>query len=104
MVVDGRQLAYFARKSPSRDEPDISLHARAARRAAPLGRIGEWFTWAGPIGIDESAPTVAELRQRCGNAPLMHVGIPDSTAMSRARYRLPRPLPPPPPPKAKVGG
>lgn len=105
---DGQeQLAYFAREvGIGRDSAGyLSLHARATP-ARHLGRIGEWFTWAGPIGIDESAPMVAELRQRCGNAPLMHVGVPDSTAMFKARYGLPRTPPPPPPapPRAKVGG
>jgi hypothetical protein len=101
---DGQeQLAYFAREvGLGLDSAGyLSLHARAAT-PRHLGRIGEGFTWAGPVGIDESAPMVAELRQRCGNAPLMHVGIPDSTAMFNARYGLPRPSPPPP--KAKVGG
>jgi hypothetical protein len=40
---------------------------------------------------------VSQLRARCGNAPLMHVGVPDSTAMFNARYGLTRrPAPPPP--------
>jgi hypothetical protein len=92
------QLAYFAREVGLGLDAKgyLSLHARA-REPRHLGRIGEAFTWAGPIGIDESAPMVAELRSRCGSAPLMHVGIPDSTAMFNARYRLPRINPPPPP-------
>jgi hypothetical protein len=96
---DGKeQLAYFARQVGLGLDRDgyLSLHARAAK-PRHLGRIGEWFTWAGPIGIDESAPMVSQLRARCGNAPLMHVGVPDSTAMFNARYGLTRrPAPPPP--------
>ena len=99
---DGKeQLAYFAREVGLGVDGAgyLSLHARAAT-PRHLGRIGEMFTWAGPIGIDERAPMVAELRARCGKAPLMHVGIPDSSAMFNARYGLPRtPPPPPPPPK-----
>ena len=95
---DGKeQLAYFAREvGIGRDAAGyLSLHARA-ERPRHLGRIGELFTWAGPIGIDESAPMVAELRARCGSAPLMHVGVPDNTAMFNARYGLPRmPVAPP---------
>ncbi|MBA2466027.1 MAG: hypothetical protein H0V46_00270 [Sphingomonas sp.] len=107
MVIgfDGHeQLAYFAREvGIGRDSSGyLSLHARAATRRH-LGRIGEMFTWAGPIGIDERAPMVARLRAVCGDAPLMHVGVPDSSAMFNARYGLPRALPPPPP-KPKVGG
>ena len=100
------QLAYFAREVGLGLDAEgyLSLHARASKRRH-LGRIGEMFTWAGPIGIDERAPMVPELRARCGNAPLMHVGIPDSSAMFNARYGLPRaPISPPPPPKAKAGG
>jgi hypothetical protein len=96
---DGKeQLAYFAREVGIGMDSQgyLALHARAARRRH-LGRIGEMFTWAGPIGIDESALMVAQLRARCGNAPLMHVGIPDSSAMFNARYGLPRPTPPRPP-------
>jgi hypothetical protein len=104
---DGKeQLAYFAREVGLGVDREgyLSLHARASK-PRHLGRIGEMFTWAGPIGIDESAPMVSDLRARCGKAPLMHVGIPDSTAMFNARYGLPRrPINPPPPRKAKVGG
>jgi hypothetical protein len=92
------QLAYFAREvGLGLDRQGyLALHRRTAERRH-LGRIGEAFTWAGPIGIDESAPMVAELRARCGKAPLMHVGVPDSSAMFNARYGLPRANPPPPP-------
>jgi hypothetical protein len=103
---DGQeQLAYFAREVGIGLDLNgyLSLHARASK-PRHLGRIGEMFTWAGPIGIDERAPMVAQLRAACGYAPLMHVGIPDSTAMFNARYGLPRPPPPPPPPIAKVRG
>ena len=35
-----------------------------------------------------------ELREKCGNAPLMHVGVPESSAIFNARYGLPRQPPP----------
>ena len=92
------QLAYFAREvGLGLDQQGyLALHRRTVERPH-LGRIGESFTWAGPIGIDESAPMVGELRARCGKAPLMHVGVPDSSAMFNARYGLPRPSAPTPP-------
>ena len=96
---DGKeQLAYFAREVGLGIDRQgyLSLHARADT-PRHLGRIGEMFTWAGPIGIDESAPMVSDLRARCGNAPLMHVGVPDSSAMFNARYGLTRPTPARPP-------
>ena len=111
------KLAYFAREvGLGLDRQGyLSLHRRNAERTH-LGRIGETFTWGGPIGIDEKAPMVKQLRAQCGNAPLIHVGIPDSSAMFHARYGLPRgpreplvkpgsvpiaPPPPPPPPKRR---
>lgn len=100
------KLAYFAREvGLGRDEQGyLSLHTRTAE-PRHLGRIGETFTWAGPIPIDETAPMVKELRAQCGNAPLMHLGIPESSAVFNARYGLPRgPVPPPPPPPPKVPG
>jgi hypothetical protein len=111
------QLAYFAREVGLGRDPQgyLSLHRRNAERTH-LGRIGEMFTWAGPIGIDEQAPMVRQLRAQCGTAPLMHVGIPESSAMFNARYGLPRgpvtpprrgeapDAPPKPPSRAKVPG
>ena len=115
---DGKEkLAYFGREvgvgiyGPNY----LSLYRRDQERTH-LGRIGEQFTWAGPIAIGEDAPMVKQLRAQCGYAPLMHVGIPDSSAMFHARYGLPRgpreplvkpgsvpiaPPPPPPPPKRR---
>ena len=92
------QLAYFAREVGLGFDSEgyLSLHTRTAE-LRHLGRVGEQFTWSGPISISEDAPMVAELRERCGNAPLMHVGIPESSAIFNARYGLPSPPPPPPP-------
>ncbi len=91
------QLAYFAREVGLGVDQQGYLALRTRdREPRHLGRIGEMFTWGGPIGIDEGAPMVAELRARCGKAPLMHVGVPDSSAMFNARYGLPRVNPPPP--------
>lgn len=97
---DGKeQLAYFGREVGLGLDPQgyLALHSRTAE-PRHLGRIGERFTWAGPIGIGEDASMVTELRARCGTAPLMHVGIPESSAIFNARYGLPTvPVPPPPP-------
>lgn len=91
------KLAYFPREVGLYVDPQGYLALRT-RTAQPKhrGRIGEQFTWAGPIHLPESAPMVKELRERCGNAPLMHVAIPESSAMFNARYGLPSPPPPPP--------
>ena len=103
------KLAYFAREvGLGRDgEGYLALRRRSAERQH-LGRIGEQFSWPGPIAIDESAPMVKQLREHCGSAPLMHVGVPESSAIFHARYGLPRgpvtpphrvPTAPPAPPK-----
>ncbi|HEX6219166.1 MAG TPA: hypothetical protein VFZ35_07825 [Sphingomicrobium sp.] len=109
------KLAYFGREvGVGLDRQGyLSLHRRNAERTH-LGRVGETFTWGGPIGIDEKAPMVKQLRAQCGSAPLVHVGVPESSAMFSARYGLPRgpreplvkpggvpiaPPPAPPPPR-----
>jgi hypothetical protein len=80
------KLAYFAREvGVGIDEQGyVSLRTRSPK-PRHLGRVGEQFSWAGPIGISEDAPMVAELRKRCGNAPLMHVGVPDSSRLFEVR-------------------
>ena len=105
LVVDGipgegEHLAYFPREVGLYVDPQGYLALRT-RTAEPrhLGRIGEQFSWAGPIALGEDAPMVAELRKRCGDAPLMHVAIPESISIFHARYpHLKNPTPPPPPP------
>lgn len=83
------KLAYFAREVGVGLDPEgyLALHRRTVERPH-LGRIGEMFTWPGPIQIDETWPMVAKLRERCGTAPLMHVAIPESRAAVKARYGL----------------
>ena len=81
-----QRLAYFAREVALGVDPQGHLSLRS-RGATPrhLGRIGEPFSWGGPIGIAEDAPMVAELRKRCGNAPLEHVGVPESARLFHVR-------------------
>lgn len=80
------RLAYFGREvALGLDE--AGFLALRTRGPAPriLGRIGEPFSWGGPIGASESLPMVAELRARCGEAPLEHVGIPQSSRLFQVR-------------------
>ena len=80
------RLAYFAREVALGLDGDGYLALRT-RDSAPrhLGRVGEPFSWGGPIGTSETLPMVAELRARCGDAPLEHVGIPQSARLFRIR-------------------
>ena len=80
------RLAYFAREvGLGLDEQGyLSLRTRGSK-PRHLGRVGEQFSWAGPIGISEDAPMVAELRRRCGDAPLIHVGVPESSRLFEVR-------------------
>jgi hypothetical protein len=80
------RLAYFAQEVALGVDAQnyLSLQTRGAE-PRHLGRIGEEFSWAGPIGINEDAPMVAELRKSCGNAPLEHVGVPDSSRLFHIR-------------------
>ncbi|HEY8592101.1 MAG TPA: hypothetical protein VIL42_04455 [Sphingomicrobium sp.] len=96
-------LAYFPREVGLYVDRQGYLALRT-RTSEPrhLGRIGESFTWAGPIGISEDAPMVAELRKRCGSAPLIHLSIPESKSIMEARYPHLRDLAAPPPPPTKT--
>ncbi len=80
------RLAYFAREvSLGLDQQGyLSLRTRGS---APrhLGRVGESFSWGGPIGTSETMPMVKELRAECGTAPLEHVGVPDSSRLFEIR-------------------
>lgn len=80
------RLAYFGREVALGVDGQGYLALRT-RGPAPrhLGRIGEPFSWGGPIGITEDAPMVAELRARCGKAPLEHVGVPQSARLFHVR-------------------
>jgi hypothetical protein len=80
------RLAYFAREvALGLDE--AGFLALRTRSSVPriLGRIGEQFSWGGPIGVSESLPMVAQLRASCGNAPLEHVGVPQSARLFQIR-------------------
>lgn len=80
------RLAYFAREVAIGldDSGYLALRTRGPE-PRHLGRIGEPFSWGGPIGILESAPMIAELRERCGGAPLVHVGVPQSARLFGVR-------------------
>jgi hypothetical protein len=80
------RLAYFAREVAIGLD-DQNYLALRTRGPAPrhLGRVGEQFSWGGPIGAIETMPMVAELRTRCGNAPLQHVGVPQSARLFAVR-------------------
>ncbi|HVF84146.1 MAG TPA: hypothetical protein VM913_08260 [Sphingomicrobium sp.] len=101
--ADRPMLAYFPREVGLYVDPQGYLALRSrTREPRHLGRIGETFSWAGPIGITEEAPMVAELRASCGRAPLMHLSIPESESLFEARYphlRDPVVAPDPPPNK-----
>lgn len=79
-------LAYFAREvALGLDEQGyVALRTRTPE-PRHLGRIGEPFSWGGPIGTSETMPMARALRARCGNAPLMHVGVPDSSRLFEVR-------------------
>jgi hypothetical protein len=90
LFVTGRakpdRLAYFGREvAIGLDDQNYLALRHRGLDPRHLGRIGEQFSWGGPIGITEDMPMVAELRARCGNAPLEHVGIPQSARLFQVR-------------------
>ncbi len=84
----GKALAYFHRETGIGVDEQGYLALTDRRTGKSKGRIGEWFSWAGPNHISEDMPMVRELRQRCGNAPIQNVGNPESAAQFRVRAHL----------------
>ncbi|MEJ7777385.1 MAG: hypothetical protein WKF52_08410 [Sphingomicrobium sp.] len=84
----GNALAYFHRETGIGVDEQGYLALTDRRTGKSKGRIGEWFSWAGPNHISEDMPMVRELRQRCGNAPIQNVGNPESAAQFRVRAHL----------------
>lgn len=80
------RLAYFAREvAVGLDEAGYMALRTRGPEPRHLGRIGEPFSWGGPIGTSESMPMVAELRAQCGQLPLVHVGVPQSSRLFSVR-------------------
>lgn len=86
-LYSGKALAYFHRETGIGIDEQGYLALTDRRTGKSKGRIGEWFSWAGPNRISEDMPMVRELRRRCGNAPIDNVGNPESTAQFRLRQR-----------------
>ena len=79
------RLAYFHRETGIGIDDEGYLSFKDRITGEERGRIGEWFSWAGPNAVDESSPMVAELRERCGSAPVLNVGNPSSAYQFRVR-------------------
>lgn len=81
-------LAYFHRETGIGFDPQgyLALIDRATGKAK--GRFGETFIWAGPNAVKEDSPMVKKLRVQCGDAPLFHVGNPESRNVFKTRYSL----------------
>jgi hypothetical protein len=87
-LYSGKALAYFHRETGVGIDEQGYLALTDRRTGKSKGRIGEWFTWAGPNHFAEDMPMVRELRQRCGNAPIQNVGNPESAAQFRVRAHI----------------
>ena len=108
LYVTGRgqpdRLAYFPREFGLATDRRGALIIRSRIDGKMIGRIGDEFTWGGPIALGKNAPMVSELRARCGNAPVEHVGMLTETSAFHRRYgRDPNRGYPPPPPPPKRG-
>ena len=80
------RLAYFPREIGLALDPQGYLALRSRVDGRLIGRVGEQFSWGGPIGLAKDSPMVRELRDRCGSAAIEHVGMLSSTAEFRRRY------------------
>jgi hypothetical protein len=84
---DGKQpLAYFHKETGVGLDPQGYLALIDRRTGKPKGRIGEMFFWAGPNGLRPDMPGLAELKAKCGDGPVEHVGSPESKAAFELRY------------------
>ena len=85
--IGGRpdSLAFFHRETGIGVDDAGYLILKDRATGQDKGRIGEWFTWAGPNGARPDAPGLKELRARCGSGPVAYVGNPESAAKFRAR-------------------
>ena len=84
---DGQQpLAYFHKETGIGldDQGYVALIDR--RTGKPTGRIGEMFSWGGPNSFRPDMPGLDELKARCGEGPVAHVGNPESKAAFDTRY------------------
>lgn len=79
LYVTGRgrpdRLAYFPREFGLATDAHGALVIRSRIDGKTIGRIGDDYSWGGPIALPKDAPMVAELTRQCGNAPVEHVGI-----------------------------
>jgi hypothetical protein len=71
-------LAYFHHETGLGFDDKGYLALIDRRSGKPKGRIGEMFVWAGPNRLRENMPGLAELRAKCGDWPVDHVGNPES--------------------------
>ena len=83
-------LAYFAKEAGLGvdDQGYLALRDRSPQRPSRqdnMGRIGEVFVWGGYGEVTDGMAMVAELRKRCGDGPIAHVGNPTSQHHSRVR-------------------
>lgn len=86
-LYSGGGLAYFHRETGIGIDEQGYLALIDRRTGKSKGRIGEWFTWAGPNRFSEDMSMVRELRQRCGTALVNYVGNPQSAAQFRLEQR-----------------
>jgi hypothetical protein len=88
-VVAGRgpaALAYFHHETGLGIDDQGYLALINRRSGKPKGRIGEVFAWAGPNRLRENMPGLAELKAKCGDGPVAHVGNPESEAAFEIRH------------------
>ncbi|MEO5773759.1 MAG: hypothetical protein ABIQ32_06535 [Sphingomicrobium sp.] len=81
-------LAFFHKETGIGVDEQGYLVLTDRRTGKSKGRIGEWFSWAGPNSIPADHPAVKDLQSKCGTAPVVYVGSPESEAQFRARPYL----------------
>ncbi|MEO6361377.1 MAG: hypothetical protein ABIO43_12525 [Sphingomicrobium sp.] len=81
-------LAFFHKETGIGVDEQGYLSLTDRRTGKRKGRIGEWFSWAGPNRIADDHPALKELRAKCGAGPIDYVGNPESYAQFRVRPYL----------------
>lgn len=87
-TAPGAPLVLFGRNMALGLDDAGYMEVRSSADPEQRGRVGERFVWGGYPPAIESEPDVKVLRARCGVAPIVSIGEPQSARAFRARANV----------------